>query len=32
MREEQEKAHADIYWPRFCAAILDLDAGDLLPE
>jgi hypothetical protein len=32
LRGEQERAHCDIIWPRFSAAILDLDVGSLLPK
>jgi hypothetical protein len=32
LRGEQERAHRDIIWPRFSAAILDLDVGSLLPK
>ena len=32
LRDEQERAHRDIIWPRFCAALLDLNVGALLPE
>jgi hypothetical protein len=32
LRDEQERAHCDVIWPRFCAALLDLNAGELLPQ
>jgi hypothetical protein len=32
LRDEQERAHQDIIWPRFCAALLDLNVAALLPE
>jgi len=32
MRDEQERTHRDIIWPRFCAAILDLNVIELLPR
>lgn len=31
MRDEQEQAHRDSICPRFCAALLDLNAAELLP-
>ena len=30
MRRKQEQAHRDCICPRFCAAALDLKAGELL--
>jgi hypothetical protein len=32
LRDEQEQAHRDNIWPRFCAALLDLNVVELLPE
>ena len=32
IRDEQLRAHVDVIWPRFWAAILDLNAGEMLPE
>ncbi len=32
MRAEQVRSHRDLIWPRYQAAILDLDVGELLPE
>ncbi len=32
LREEQEQVHCAIIWPRFSAAILDLNVGELLPS
>jgi hypothetical protein len=31
LREEQERTHRDVICPRFCAALVDLDSGALLP-
>jgi len=31
LREEQMRTHRDVICPRFCAAVIDLDAGALLP-
>ncbi len=31
LREEQERAHRDVLWPRYSTAVLDLNAGELLP-
>ena len=30
MREEQDRAHREVIWPRFAAALLDLEIGELL--
>ena len=30
LRDEQERTHRDIIWPRFCAAILDLNVVESL--
>jgi aminoglycoside/choline kinase family phosphotransferase len=32
IRDEQLRAHVDVIWPRFWAAIVDLNAGEMLPE
>ena len=32
LTQEQERAHRDIIWPRYCAALLDLNVGELLPK
>jgi hypothetical protein len=32
LADEHARAHRDIIWPRFSAAILDLNVGELLPK
>ncbi len=31
LRDEQARAHREVIWPRFCAALLDLNVAELLP-
>jgi hypothetical protein len=31
-QEERTRAHRDITWPRYCAALQDLDVVELLPR